>query len=63
MPVYNRTHIAGANLRKIQPGSGTSEVGSFSKLGLPNTHMDEVALSRASTRCQSSLETGLRILL
>jgi hypothetical protein len=35
---YNRTHMAGENLRKIQPGSGTSDVCSFSKLGLPNTH-------------------------
>ena len=44
--------MAGENLRKIQPGSGTSEVCSFSKLGLPNTQwdMDKVALPTASTR-------------
>ena len=46
MTGYNRTHMAGENLRRNQPGSGTSEVCSFSKLGLPSTHwgMDEVAL-------------------
>ena len=51
--------MEGENLRQIQPGSGASEVCSFSKLGLPNTQwdMENVALPMASTRCQPSLET------
>ena len=65
MSEYNRTHMAGENLGKIQPGSGKSEVCSFSTLGISNTQClwGNFALPTASTRCQQSLEPCLMLLL
>jgi hypothetical protein len=50
---------------KIHPGSGKSEVCSFSILGLSNTQCiwGYIALPKASTRCQQSLEPCLMLLL
>ena len=50
---------------EIQTGSEKSEVGRFSTQTLLNSQwgMEEVALHRASTRCQMSLETWMRLLL
>ena len=58
---YNITHMADKNLSfsHFQTGSEKSEVGRFSTQALLNSQwdMNEVALPRASTRCQPSLET------
>ena len=50
---------------EIQTGSGKSEVGRVSTQPLLNTQWDigYVALTKASTRCQPSLETWMRLLL
>ena len=50
---------------KIQPGGGKSEVGRFSTQPLLKLQWDigHVALPKASTRCQPSLETCLMLLL
>ena len=55
--------FSGENLRKIQPGSGKSEICSFSSLGLSKTQClwGQIALPKASTRCQQSLEPCFRL--
>ena len=59
---YNITRMADENLRKIQPGSGKSEVCSFSTHCLSNIQRlwGHIALLKASTRCQQSLERKQR---
>jgi hypothetical protein len=51
--------------KKIQPGTGKSDVGCFSTHSLLMIQWDigHVALPMASTRCQQSLELGLMLLL
>ena len=51
--------------QKFQTGSGKSEVGRFSTHSLLNIQWDfgQLALTKASTRCQKSLEAFLMLLL
>ena len=50
--------MAGENLRKIQPGSGNSKVYSFLSECLSSIQClwGQIALPKASSRCQQSLE-------
>jgi hypothetical protein len=57
MSEYNRTHMAGENLRKSNQEVGNLRFVAFPTLGLSQCLWGQIALPKASTRCLTVFRT------